>query len=563
MEVARGDCPADKVFRGGRVINVFTRSIDETDVAIVGDRIAGIGRYDGAEIIEMDGAFVAPGFIDAHMHVESTMLPPSGFAELALPHGTTAAIFDPHEIANVLGIPGIRLLLHDAEDVPLDCFFAASSCVPASPLETSGAVLGVEEIKELLNERGIIALAEMMNYPGVVHADAEVLEKVAAGLAHGVVDGHCPELTGSQLQAYAAAGISSDHESTHPEEAMEKLAAGLWLYIREGSAARNLEALLPVVSPENAHRICFCTDDRHPADLRDQGHIDHVVRKAIGLGLDPVLAICMASLHPAVHFRLPDHGAVGAGRLANLVVFDDLEKPTPRETWHHGTRVTDWTAPRPGTDWSTARGTVHLPANLNEQSFRMKGRPGTARVIGLVTGELVTEELRRDAPVDNGLVVADPDRDLLKIAVIERHGHGGDIGLGLVEGFGLRGGAIASTVGHDAHNLAVVGDNDADMLIAARALGEVGGGQCVVARGEVLAVLPLPIAGLMSDELPQEVIEQQRAVLAAAASLGCSHGDPFMPLSFLPLSVIPHLKVSDQGIVDVDRFQIVDLMVSD
>ncbi len=563
MEVARGDREADKVLRGGRVINVFTRSIDEADVAIVGDRIAGIGRYDGAEIFELDGAFIAPGFIDAHMHVESTMLPPSGFAELALPHGTTAAIFDPHEIANVLGIPGIRLLLQDAADVPLDCFFAASSCVPASPLETSGAVLGVEALKELLNEPDIIALAEMMNYPGVVHGDGEVLQKVAAGLAHGVVDGHCPELTGAPLQAYVAAGISSDHESTRPEEAMEKLAAGLWLYIREGSAARNLEALLPVVSPENAHRICFCTDDRHPADLRDQGHIDHVVRKAIGLGLDPVLAICMASLHPAVHFRLPDHGAIAAGRFANLVVFDDLKEPSPRETWHHGTRVTDWAAPRPGTDWSSARGTVHLPPELNERSFRMEGHSGTARVIGLVTGELVTEDLRREAPVDNGLVIADPDRDLLKIAVIERHGHGGDIGLGLVEGFGLRGGAIASTVGHDAHNLAVVGDNDGDMLIAAKALGEVGGGQCVVAQGEVLAVLPLPIAGLMSDELPERVIEQQRALLAAAASLGCSHGDPFMPLSFLPLSVIPHLKVSDQGIVDVDRFQIVDLLVSD
>jgi len=553
---------ADILLRGGRIINVLDRTIDHVDIGIIGNRIL-LGATTAKTIIDLDGSFVSPGFIDAHMHVESTMLPPSSFAQLAVPHGTTAVVLDPHEIANVLGMTGIELIMKDSQGLPIDCFFTASSCVPASPLETSGATILAEDLAPLFEDDRVIALAEMMNYPGVINGDPEVLRKIKLGLQHGVVDGHCPGLRGDDLQTYINAGITSDHECTTAEEAMEKLASGMYIYIREGSAAHNLEALLPIVTPENAHRICFCTDDRHPKDLRDEGHIDHIVRSAIALGLDPILAFCISSLHVAEHYDLPDHGAIETGRLANLVIFDNLDAPHPRQTWHHGKLVcsdgemVDTTTS--SIDWSAAKNTVHLPSGFCPDVFQIRGTKGTIRVIGLVSGQLFTEELHYQATIQHGLLIANTSEDVLKIAVIERHHNTGNIGLGFVRGFQFQGGAIASSVGHDAHNIAVVSDNDDDMYTAAVALADVGGGQCVVSNGEIKAILPLPLAGLMSDGKPNEVILQQEALLAAVSAIGCPIEDPFMPLSFLPLSVIPKLKVSDLGLIDVDAFKIVPL----
>ncbi|MDP6542062.1 MAG: adenine deaminase C-terminal domain-containing protein, partial [Phycisphaerales bacterium] len=378
-----------------------------------------------------------------------------------------------------------------------------------------------------------------------------------------LVDGHCPGLRGKDLLKYIASGISSDHESTIAEEAQEKLNAGLQIYIREGSAARNLEALLPIITQENAHKICFCTDDRHPADLRDEGHIDNIIRKAIALGLDPILAICIATKHAADHYGFQRRGSIEPNLLANLIVFDDLNNFRVRQTWYHGKLVaTNGVMNALCTselDWSTANDSVHLP-KLTEQSFCVKGKTELIRVIGLIEGQLITEELHERAKIEQGKCVADANRDILKMAVIERHHGTNNIGLGFVKGFSFQHGAIASTVGHDAHNVAVVGDNDADMLVAAQTLNPQGG-QCVVSDGRVLAHLPLPIAGLMSDEPSEFVIDKQQAVLEAIHILGCPLDDPFMPLSFLPLSVIPKLKLSDLGLVDVEQFQIVPLEV--
>jgi adenine deaminase len=543
----------DTILRGGKIINVLTRSVESIDVGIKDGKIV-LGATKAQEVIDVNGAFVAPGFIDAHMHVESTMLPPTSFAQLTLPHGTTAAIFDPHEIANVLGIAGIKLIMDDAKGIPFDAYFAASSCVPASPLETSGATLLCDDLEPLFEDERVIALAEMMNFPGVINDDDEVHKKIKMGLRHGKVDGHCPGLRGEDLLKYIAAGISSDHESITADEAQEKLDAGMQIYIREGSAAKNLKALLPIITPENAHKICFCTDDRHPADLQGEGHIDHIIRKAISFGLDPILAICIATKHVADHYELSDTGSIEEGKFANLVVFDDLQHPNPKQTWHHGKLVANngqVIEIESKTDWTIAKDSVHLPPTITQESFEIHVQSELVRVIGLIEGQLFTEELH----------LKSTDNDVLKMAVIERHHNTGNIGLGFVRGFAFSGGAIASTVGHDAHNIAVVGDNDEDMCIAATALADSGGGQCVVSAGKLLAILPLPIAGLMSDSPPDVVIEQQHAVLKAIASLGCPLEDPFMPLSFLPLSVIPKLKLSDLGLVDIDQFAIVPIEI--
>jgi adenine deaminase len=574
LAVARGDAPADLLLADARVVDVFTRRIEgPTSVAIADGRIAGIGQdYTRAvRTIRLGGAFVAPGFIDAHMHVESAMLPPSQFVRLAVPHGTTGVVLDPHEIANVLGLDGIRLLMEDAEDLPIHAWFAVSSCVPSSPLETSGATLDAADLSPLFDDERlgprIAALAEMMNFPGVIRGDDKVIEKVNLGLSRRMVDGHAPGVRGRDLNAYLAAGITSDHECTTAEEASEKLARGMRIFIREGSAARNLDALLPLVTPATAHRFCFCTDDRHPADLRGEGHIDHVIRRAIAGGLDAPTAIAIASINTAEHYRLPQVGAVAPGYRADMVVFDDPGDVRPRQVYFGGALVAEegrFLGPqRPAA--RVARGALRLPPGLSEASFAIPaGRgAGRVRVIGMNPQQLVTESLVMEGTVRNGQYVADPSRDVLKLAVIERHRGAGGIGLGFVKGFGFARGAIASTVGHDAHNLAVVGADDGDMLAAARAVADAGGGQCAVLGGRVLALLPLPIAGLMSDRPAETVIAQQAALLAATGDggLGCPLRDPFMPLSFLSLPVIPHLKLTDQGLVDVDRFRVVPIEV--
>lgn len=579
LAVCRGDAPADALFINARIVDVFGSVVVPGSFGVAEGRFAGV--YNPAagagpsKIIDLNGALVCPGFIDAHMHVESTMMPPSEFVTLASPHGTTAVVADPHEIANVLGMPGIRWMMENGAELPVRFLWSVSSCVPSCHLETAGARLEAADLAPLLDsDRDDIAgLAEMMNFPGVIHADAGVIAKVTLGLAargrRGVVDGHAPGLRGPGLHAYASAGISSDHECTEPEEAREKLRLGMRVFIRQGSAARNLAALASIVTPQNASRFCFCTDDRHPADLQTEGHIDHVVRLAVAAGIDAVTAIRMATINTAEHYRRADLGAIAPGRRADFIVMDSIESLRPRDVYSGGEPVSrggEYLGPRkplrrPG------GGAVRLPPGLSAASFRIPAPAGAAprvRVIGMDPRQLITASLSETARVERGEIVADASRDLLKLGVIERHSGSGNIGLGLVKGFGFgrEGGAIASTVGHDAHNLAVVGANDEDMLAAAKELERLGGGQCVVMAGRVLAALPLPIAGLMSDRPSAEVIARQRRLHEACSEIGCPLEDPFMPLSFLPLPVIPHLKLSDKGLVDVGRFEIVPLVTA-
>lgn len=577
LAVARGDAAADLLIAGARIVNVFSGEVLPGCVAIHGTRIASVtpGPPSAAprSVLYARNAYIAPGFIDAHMHVESSMLPPSEFARLAVPHGTTGVVLDPHEIANVLGVPGLRALMDNAgppEAQAMHFLFALSSCVPSCHLETSGARIEAPDLAPLFDDPRVVALAEMMNFPGVIHADPNVLAKVNLGLQRRIVDGHSPGLTGPGLQAYAAAGISSDHECFTIEEAREKLRLGFQIYIREGSAARNLEALLPLVTPANHARFCFCTDDRHPGDLRDDGHIDHIVRKAIRLGLDPVLAMAIGSINTARHYRRAGIGAIAPGYSADFFLFDDLQSPAPRDVYFKGRLVAQGGVylPERGQSSQAAgekfpHSAVRLPADLAAASLRIPAKSAShqIRVIGMDPHQLITTERIEKGMVAGGAYVSDTARDLLKLAVIERHKGAGNIGLGFIHGFGLQRGAIASTVGHDSHNLAIVGTNDADMLAAARVLADCAGGQCAVLDGQVLALLPLPIAGLMSNQPADKVIECQRALLDATRALGCPHHDPFMPLSFMPLPVIPKLKLSDLGLVDVERFEIVPIEV--
>lgn len=576
LSVCRGDAPADVVFTNARIVDVFSGDVVPGSFSVSGGRFAGVFEVSAgggaAQTVDLGGALVAPGFIDAHMHVESTMMPPSEFVKLASPHGTTAVVADPHEIANVLGAAGIRWMMENGRGLPVRFLWTISSCVPSCHLETSGAALGAADLEplfEMADGEGVsvVALAEMMNFPGVVHGDPGVLAKVAMGLRRKVVDGHAPGLRGPALHAYVSAGISSDHECTTIEEAREKLRLGMRVFFRQGSAARNLPALLPLVNSANASRFCFCTDDRHPADLHAEGHIDHVVRLAVAAGLDPVTAIRLATVNVAEHYRRPDLGAVAPGRRADFVVFDSMEEIRPREVYSGGVL-----ASRGGAYLGASkavghytRDTVRLPAGLSERSFRIAAPAGSehprVRVIGMDPRQLVTEHLVESATARDGELVADPGRDILKMAVIERHTASGRIGLGFVRGFKLGRGALASTVGHDAHNLAVVGTNDRDMLVAAAALGECGGGQCVAVDGRVTALMPLPIAGLMSDRPSDELIRTQAELHRACHAAGCPLDDPFMPLSFMPLPVIPKLKLSDLGLVDVEKFEVVPLVV--
>ncbi len=587
LAAARGDAAADLAIDNARVVNVFTRRVERGSIAIVRGRVAALGSgIDARERLDAAGAFAVPGLLDAHMHVESTMLMPGEFARLAVARGTTGAVLDPHEIANVLGLPGVRMLMDDAAGAPMHALWMASSCVPASHMETSGATLDLGAVVELLGDPRVLGLAEMMNFPGVVHADPVVLAKVAAGLARGPVDGHAPGLRGRALQAYVAAGIQSDHECFTREEAEEKIALGMQVYIREGSAARNLEALLPAVRPETLHRFCFCTDDRHPGDLMHEGHIDHVIRRAIALGMDPIDAIVVATINTATHYNQRDLGAIAPGRLADIVLVEDLHTFQPHTVFFEGRLSARdgaflpplpppagegrgaGSVPSPSSTLNPPTapkraGKVILPDGFSASSLTIPAPPAARRirVIGMDPHQLITESLELDAKTESGRLVPDPARDIAKLAVIERHGKSGSIGLGFIRGFRLRRGALASTIGHDSHNLAVVGTDDSDMAIAARAVADAGGGQAVAAGGRVLAVLPLPIAGLISPEPVATVVAQQRALLDASHALGCPIDDPFMPLSFMPLVVIPHLKLSDRGLVDVDRFGLVSLVL--
>ena len=554
LAVARGDEPADLVVRGGRVLSVFTREWLDVDVAVCDGAIAGLGEYEGAETLDAEGYFVVPGFIDAHMHLESVKLLVDEFARLVLPLGTTAVVADPHEIGNVLGTDGIHWLLDASSELQLEVYFMTPSCVPASPFESPRRRLGPGDLESLLRRRRVIGLAEMMNFPGVISGDPGELAKLALdGAAH--VDGHAPGLVGRDLQAYAAAGIYSDHEALTVEEGRERLRAGMWLLIREASMARNLHALLPLVRELGPGRMAFCTDDRDPEHIADEGHINAMVRAAVADGVAAEDALLLASLHPAQWHGLDHLGAIAPGYQADLLLLPDLESFVPEIVLKRG-RPLQPVVMRDAPDW--VRQSVRIKP-VSAADFEIAWEGGPARVIGLVEDQVVTRSLVEEPRTEDGLAVADAGRDHAKIAVVERHLATGRIGRGLLSGSGLQRGALASTVAHDAHNLVVVGMSDEDMAFAATRMAQIGGGIVAVEGGRVLAECPLPVAGLLSDAPLAVVIEQSRACNEAAASLGWQGATPFLTLAFLALSVIPSLKLTDQGLVDVDRFELVPL----
>lgn len=566
IAVARGDRPADLVLRGGQVLSVFTGELLKADVAVAGEYVAGLGSYDGREEIDMTGLILLPGFIDAHMHIESTKLMVDQFARAVLPAGTTTVILDPHEIANVFGIDGVRALLASAGQMPLDYYMMVSSCVPAGPFESSACTLEAGDIAELLaGEPRALGLAELMDFPGVIRGDPAVLAKIGVVKAAGRhIDGHAPGLTGKDLNAYLAAGVGSDHECTTYEEALEKRRLGMQIMIREGSATRNAEALIPLVISRGPANCMLCTDDSEPHLLLRQGHMNRVVRKAVALGCPAADAVTMASLHAARWHRLWEHGAVAPGYLADIVAVEDLERFAPVRVWKRGRLVAEngcaIAVPKANVpDWM--RGSVHIPT-VTGADFEIVAS-GQVRVIGVESGTIVTRNLVRRATLSGGAAVADPSRDLAKVAVIERHHRTGRIGLGFVTGFGLRRGALASTHAHDAHNLVVVGVDDTDMATAANRLAELGGGQVAVSAGQVLAELPLPIGGLVSDQSAEDVAAAaERLEQAAAADLGATLPAPLMAMSFLALSVIPELKITDLGLIDTVRFEKAPLEVA-
>ncbi len=566
ISIARGIQPADLVLRNARLVNVCSGECYPADVAVADGLVVGLSGpgegYRGLEERDLDGRWLAPGLIDGHMHIESTMLVLSEFARIVVPRGVTAVMLDPHEFANVLGIEGIRYVLASGQNLPLSSYVMLSSCVPASSFESPYRVLTAEDLLPLLGEESVLGLAEMMNMPGVLQGDAQVLAKIQATRQHGlVVDGHAPGLSQKDLSAYAAAGVMSDHECTTLEEARERIRLGMWLMIREGSAARNLASLLPIVQELHPPRVFFVTDDRDPQDLTTRGHIDSMVRQSIELGLDPLEAIRLATYNPAQYFRLFDRGAIAPGFVADMVVLDDLRTFQVESVYKDGQMVArsgELLAAVPTTATPGMINTVHL-GQISTADLHIPGRPGPVEIIGIEPGQITTKHLNEEAPLKDGEIVADPARDLLKLVVIERHHASGRVGLGLVKGFGLRKGALASSVAHDAHNLVIVGVSDEDILHAAKLLAEIGGGFACVVDGEVQAQVPLPLGGLVSPLPASELVQQLRELDAAAARLGCLLEHPCMTLSFLSLSVIPSLKLTDQGLVDVETFTLLPL----
>ncbi|MCX7920049.1 MAG: adenine deaminase [bacterium] len=562
ISVSKGDIPADIVLKNGQIVNVLTGEIYPADVAIFQDKIAGIGSYHGKEEIDVTGKYIAPGFIDGHLHLESSMVTVSEFAKAVVPHGTSTIIIDPHEIANVLGAEGILYILKSSKYNPISVYIMLPSCVPATHLETAGAELKAIDLFSFFNDKWVLGLAEVMNYPGVLLQDSDVLDKLKiAGQKR--IDGHSPGLSGKELNAYIAAGIASDHECTTVEEAREKLRLGMYVMLREGTVTKNLRDLLPLVTPYNVDRLMFVTDDRTPFDLMTEGHIDSMIRVAIEMGIHPVLAIRMATINTAKYFKLGQLGAIVPGYIADIVVIDDWKSFTINMVFKQGKKVAmNGVCIVP----ETPRPPVHVRSSINvkwlyETDFKIPAGKGKCRVIELIPHQITTRQKLVEPKLENGCVVADTTRDLLKLAVIERHNASGNIGLGLLHGFGLKSGALATSVAHDSHNLIVVGTNDTDMLTAAVQIIKMQGGLVVVNNQQIIESLPLPIAGLISPLPLPEVKNKLAAVNRAAKSLGALPEDPFMTLSFLALPVIPELKLTDKGLVDVTKFELVSLFI--
>jgi len=559
ISVAKGEVPADLILANARVVNVFTGEVEPGNVAICGDSIAGVGDYDQSQqVFDLGGRYLAPGLINGHTHVESSMLDVGQYARAVVPRGTLAVVTDLHEIANVCGLDGIRYVLSYTRRLPMELFLMAPSCVPATPLETSGASLEPEHIRQLLRWQGCIGLGEVMNFPGVIAGDAGILSKIDLAWEK-VVDGHAPGVTGKNLTAYIAAGIYSDHESVALDEAEEKLRQGMHVMIREGSSEKNLDALLPIVTDKTYKRCLFVVDDRSCRDLLRDGDIDAVVRKAILRGLDPVRAIQMATINTAEYFKLDRLGAIAPGYRANLIVIDDLSRFNIGMVFYQGRLVA-----RDGKPLFPSYQPVgkKLTDTVNIKPFgiealRLPASGETGLVIEVVPGQIITRKRREKVKVVDGTVVPDTERDILKLVVVERHKATGNIGRGLVTGFGLKRGALASSVAHDSHNIVAVGTSDEDILAAVAEIERLRGGLVATAGGKVLASVALPIAGLLSDEPLEVVVNRLEKLEQIAADLGTTLPSPFSTLSFLALPVIPELRLTDLGLVDVNEFRLV------
>ena len=561
INVARGFEKADLVIKNANIVNVLSEEIHKADIAIVDGIIAGIGEnYSGEKEIDIQGAYVTPSFIDGHVHLESTMMLPSEFAKVALPAGTTTVIIDPHEISNVLGLHGISFMHEAVKNLPLDVYTMLPSCVPATPFETSGFDLNSYDLSLLIDKPWVLGLAAMMNFPGVLNQDNNVMAKLELAKSRGkCIDGHAPYLHGKDLCAYIASGVKSDHECTTPDEAVEKLRLGMYVMIREGTAAKDLDALMPVLKTCNTRKCIFVTDDRHPADLKE--HINGMVRRAVEAGVDPVKAVQIASLNTAEYFGLKNLGAIAPGYKADLLILPDLKTFKPDLVIKNGVVAAEngkLIAELPENEALAVRNSVNVRW-ITPEDFRIEANGSKVTALEVIPHQLITKSVVSEVKIEDGNAVSNIDNDTLKICVIERHRATGNIGKGFVKGFNLKCGAIASTVAHDSHNMIVIGTNDADMYAAAVALIKCKGGKVVVKDGEVISELPLPIAGLMSDRNFDYVVNKCEELNKTAHSIGCRIEDPFMTMGFLSLPVIPELKVTDKGVFDTNKFDFIDI----
>ena len=564
IKTAKGSEKADLIIRNGQIINVLSEEIYQADIAIKDGIIAGIGNnYKGKNEIDANGKFISPSFIDGHVHIESSMLLPSEFAKMVVPTGTTTIVADPHEISNVIGLHGISFMREVSKDLPLDVYMTLPSCVPATPYETSGFELNSYDLSLLIDSPWVLGLAEMMNYPGVVNLDKEVLAKIKLALEKRKrIDGHAPYLSGKDLCAYVAAGVSSDHECTNPSEAIEKLRLGMYLMVREGSAAKDLDALIPVLKEFPTRKCIFITDDRYPSALKE--HINMMVRRAVEKGINPIKAIQMASINTAEYFGLKNLGAIAPGYKADLLLLDNLENFKPQTVIKNGNIVAQngkMTINIDSKTLSSLRGTVNIRW-LEKEDIKIKALSIKVKTIEVTDGQLVTKCIEGNIDIQDGYAQSNLDEDILKILVIERHKASGNIGKGFVKGFGLKSGAIASTVAHDSHNMIVIGTNDDDMFKAIKELVKSQGGKVIVKDGEVLAKLELPIAGIMSEESSDTVIKKSEELKKAEKLIGCKLQEPFMTMAFLSLSVIPEIKLTDKGLMDVVTNEFTDLFIT-
>ncbi len=562
IEVARGRKPCDLVLKGAQLVNVLSGEIYPADVAIFGGLVVGIGDYRGKEEIDLSGKFLSPGFIDGHVHIESSMVEVREFARAVVPRGTTSVVIDPHEIANVFGLEGIQYMLRSSKFNPLNVFLMLPSCVPATEFETSGSSLKGFDLYPLLTEKWVLGIGEVMNYPGVLGLDQDLLDKITMANEKRV-DGHAPDLTGRDLCAYVAAGVKSDHEATSVDEAREKLRLGMYVMLREGSLTKNLRDLLPIITPDNIHRCFFVTDDRHPKDILEEGHIDFMVRTTIANGIKPVSAIRLATVNCAEYFKLDNLGAIAPGFIADILVLDNLDDFKVEMVFKRGKLVAkdgellplEVTPPK-----INLRSSVNVKF-LTLDDFKIPAKGSKIRAIEIQPKQIKTKEVVAEAKVAGGLAVSDPERDLIKVAVVERHHASDNIGKGFLKGLGLKRGAMASSVSHDSHNIVVAGTNDEDMLEAVIDICRMKGGLTIVCDGKVMARVPLPVAGLMSEEPMSKVKDDLEKLDDVAHSLGVTISDPFMALSFVTLAVVPDIKLTDLGLFDVREFKFVDVFV--